>query len=319
MRAYLIWNPMAGQGDAQHALREAAEVLEAAGWSVRIRETVHAGDGTRLAREAVAGGADVAIAAGGDGTVNELVNGLVGSEVALGVLPLGTGNVWAKELGCPTWVPLGRHLYREAAQGLLEGSTRWVDVGRANGRHFLLWTGAGFDAQVTHEVEPLADMKRRLGLALYAVHAFSLAMSFGGTRCTVIIDGQRSRQRVLLAVVSNAKLYGGGLVQLAPTACVDDGLLDVFIFRGQGTAATYRHFFSVLAQQHMRDPQVKHYRARRIEIYPDRPQAVQLDGDAYGQTPLVVDVAERALKVLVPPTAPASLFSEPQPEKAPGG
>ncbi len=310
---------MAGQSDAQHALREAVEVLEAGRWSVRIRETVHAGDGTRLAQEAVASGADVAIAAGGDGTVNELVNGLVGTEVALGVLPLGTGNVWAKELGFPGWVPPYRHPLREAAQSLLDSDVRRVDVGRANGRHFLLWTGAGFDAQVTHEVEPLADMKRRLGLALYAVHAFSLAMSFAGTRCTVIIDGQRSRQRVLLAVVSNARRYGGGLFQLAPAACVDDGLLDVFIFRGQGTAATYRHFLSVLAQQHVRDPQVKHYRARRIEIYPDRPIAVQMDGDAFGQTPLVAEVEPRALKVLVPRTAPASLFSEPQAVKALGG
>lgn len=310
MRAFLIWNPMAGQRDVRRPLEDAVEVLEAAGWSVRVYETTHPGDGTRLARRAVEEGAQVAIAAGGDGTVNELANGLVGSDVALGVLPVGTGNVWAKGLGYPTWVPPYRHPLREAAQGLLESSVRRIDVGRANGRHFVLWTGAGFDAEVAHEVEPLIDMRRRVGNLLYAVSSLSLALSFVGTRSTLVTDGQVHRRRIVMVVISNVQLYGGGLFRLAPAACLDDGTFDVFVFRGRGTAATFHHFFSLLMQQHIGDPRLNHYRAGRVEIYPDRPLAVQVDGDAHGQTPLIVDVVPRGLKVLVPPSAPETLFQQ---------
>jgi len=135
MRVHLIWNPAAGQTrDVRRSLDEAIEVMEAAGWAVRLFATTHPGDGTRLAREAVAAGVQVALAAGGDGTVNELVNGLVGSQVALGVLPVGTGNVWAKELGFPSWVPPYRHPLREAAASLVDADICEVDLGCANGR-----------------------------------------------------------------------------------------------------------------------------------------------------------------------------------------
>ncbi len=308
MRAYLIWNPLAGQRDVRGPLEEAIELLEAAGWSIRLCETVQPGDGTRLAQRAVAEGADVVLACGGDGTVSELVNGVAGSDVALGVLPTGTGNVWAKELGIPGWLPALRNPLREAALGLIEARVRYVDIGRANGRHFLLWTGIGFDAQVAHEVEPLIEIRHRLGNVLYVVSGLSLAMSFVGTRSTLILDGQAMRRRVVMVVIANVKLYGGGLFRLAPDACVDDGYLDVYVFRGQGTAATFKHFVYLLTQYRWPDPQMSYHRVRRIEIRTDRPMAVHLDGEAAGRTPLYVEVVPRALKVLVPPTAPETLF-----------
>jgi diacylglycerol kinase (ATP) len=311
MRAYLIWNPMAGQRPSQRPLEEAVDVLEAAGWSVRMFQASQLGDSTRLARQAVRDGVEVAIAAGGDGTVNAVANGLVGSDVAMAVLPLGTGNVWAKELGLPGWVPPYRHPVREAAQGLLGASVRQIDLGRANDCYFLLWVGVGFDAEVAHEVEPLMEMKRRLGNVLYAVSGLSLALSFAGTRSTLVVDGQPLRRRVVMVVISNIQLYGGGLFKLAPAAHLDDGHLDVFVFRGQGPLATFHHFFSVLTQYHMQDPQMNHYRARRIQVYPDQPLAIQVDGDPHGQTPLRVEVVPRALRVLVPASAPASLFQYP--------
>ncbi|MCL6431603.1 MAG: diacylglycerol kinase family lipid kinase [Anaerolineae bacterium] len=317
MRAYLIWNPMAGQRDVRNALEEAVEVLEGAGWSIRLYDTVHPGDGTRLARAAAEEGAQVALAAGGDGTVNEVVNGLVGTDVALGVLPVGTGNTWAKELGYPAWVPPYRHPLREAAQALAESSVHRVDVGRANGRYFLLWAGVGFDAEVAHEVESLIEMKRRLGLILYAVSGVSLALSFVGTRSTVVIDGRPFRRRVLMVAISNARLYGGGLFQLAPAAYIDDGRLDVFVFRGHGPTATFQHFFRLLTQYHMRDPSMDYYRARTVEIYTDRPMAVQVDGEPHGQTPLTAEVVPGALKILVPRSAPATIFQAPVPARAP--
>lgn len=311
MRADLIWNPMAGQRDAQQPLREAVEALEEGGWHVRVREAAHPSDCMGLARSAVAEGAGVVIAAGGDGTVNAVANALVGSRAALGVLPLGTGNVWAKQLGLPAWGLPMRHPVREAARGLLEASVRRVDVGRANGRYFLLWTGVGIDAQVAHEVEPLVELRHRLGNVLYAVTGLTVALSFTGTHSTVVLDNRIERRRVVLMIVANIQLYGGGLFQLAPAAYLDDGYLDVFLFRGQGLAATLHHLFSVLTRYHMRDPQMIYYRARTIDIYTDKPMAVQVDGEAAGETPLHVEVVPQALRVLVPPSTPSSLFLQP--------
>ncbi len=284
------------------------EVLARAGWGLRVFETVSPGDGTRLAQLAVEDGAQVVIAAGGDGTVNEVANGIVGTDVALGVLPVGTGNVWAKEMGYPGWTSPLRHPLKQAAQGLVEATVHTIDVGRANGQYFLLWVGVGFDAAVAHEVEPLIDVRRRLGNLLYAVSGLSMALNFVGTRSTVVVDDQVYRGRVLMVIITNVHLYGGGLFNLAPAARLDDGMLEVFLFRGHGTAATVRHFFSLLTQGHMHDPQLWHYRGSHIEIRPDRPLAVHVDGDACGQTPLVIDVLPRALRALVPPTAPDTLF-----------
>ncbi len=311
MRADLIWNPMAGQRDAQHPLREAIEVLEEGGWRVRLREAEHPGDCAGLAEQAVSEGAQVVIAAGGDGTVNAVANALAGSEAALGVLPVGTGNVWAKQLGLPAWSLPMRHPLREVAHGLLEASVRRVDLGRANGRYFLLWTGIGIDAEVAHEVEPLVELRHRLGNVLYAVTGLTVALNFAGTHSTVILDGHLERRRVVLMIVANVQLYGGGLFQLAPAAYLDDGYLDVFLFRGHGLAATVRHFVSVLTRYHMRDPQMVYYRARTIDIYTDKPMAVQVDGEAAGQTPLHVEVVPQALRVLVPPSASPGLFVQP--------
>jgi len=234
----------------------------------------------------------------------------VGSEVALGVLPLGTGNVWAKQMGFQTSALPYRRLLQESAQALLNSTVRSIDVGRANGRCFLLWTGIGIDAAVAHEVEPLVEWRHRVGNLLYAVTGLTVALNFVGTRSTLRIDDEVQRRRVVLVIIANAQLYGGGLVQLAPAACLDDGYLDVFVFRGQGPAATARHFLSLLTRYHMRDPQVSHHRARHIEIHTDKPLAVQIDGEAAGQTPLRIDVVHRALRVLVPPGAPSSLFRE---------
>ncbi len=311
MRAHLIWNPLAGQHITHQPLQEAIAALHDGGWSVSVFEVSRPGDGVELARQAVREGADVAIAAGGDGTVNSVANGLVGSGVALAVLPLGTGNVWAKQLGLPAWTFPYRRALRETAEGLLAATPRYIDVGTANGRYFLLWTGIGIDAEVAHEVEPLVELRQRLGNLLYAVSGLTVALNFVGTRSTLVIDGQVLRQRVVLVVIAKAQLYGGGLVQLAPAVCLDDGYFDVFVFRGHGTAAAFHHFFSLLARYHMRDPQVSYYRARRVEVYTDKPMAVQVDGEASGATPLHAQVVRRALKVLVPPSASPALFQQP--------
>jgi Sphingosine kinase and enzymes related to eukaryotic diacylglycerol kinase len=155
----MITNSSSVPRDVWRELKRVRRELAARGWSVEIETTRRAGEATTLAREAARAGLGAVWAAGGDGTVNEAVNGLVGTETVLGVLPVGTGNVWARQLHLPVYTLTHPFRLREAAVAQTEGRIRRVDVGRLNDRYFLLWTGIGFDAQITSGGSSRVDLQ----------------------------------------------------------------------------------------------------------------------------------------------------------------
>jgi len=307
MKARMIYNPTAGPRDARRALKRVRSHLKRRGWSVELQLTEKPGDATTLARAAAQAGCDVVIVAGGDGTVNEAVNGLVGTQTALGVLPVGTGNLWAKQLGIPTYTLANPLRLHEAADGLAEGPIHLVDVGEVNDRCFLCWAGIGLDAQVTAAMEPRQRRTKRLGVLPYAIAAVLVARDFQGVRARVSLDGNVVRGRTLLILVSNIQQYMG-ILNVAREARMDDGLLDVFVFKGLGFQYAVRHLLKIISQRYLRDPQVVHRQARRIEVWTEWAIPVQVDGDPIGTTPVTLKVVPRALRVLVPPSAPRSLF-----------
>jgi diacylglycerol kinase (ATP) len=307
MKAQIILNPSAGQRDRRRELEAAIAYLEDHGWQVTLRETQGPGEATTYARQAAAEGYDVVIAAGGDGTVSEVANGLAGSEVALGMFPIGTTNVWALQMGIPPFWPLRQHSLLEAAKVLAEGYTRRVDLGQVNGRYFLLWAGVGLDAKVTEEVELQA--KKRLGGLAFVIAGIVVVREFAGTKVQVTIDGCEVNRRAVLVVASNAQLYAG-IVRLATQARLDDGLLDVLIFKGQGFPAILRHIFSVLTKRHLRDPEVEYYQARRVEISAAKPLSVHADDEPFTTTPVEIGIVPGALRVVVPKALPPGLFTD---------
>jgi diacylglycerol kinase (ATP) len=308
MKARLIYNPTAGPRDVRRALSHARSFLRRHGWSVELQLTEKPGDALALARAAAQAGCDVAIAAGGDGTVNEAVNGLVGTQTALGVLPVGTGNMWAKQLGVPTYTLTNPLRLYEAAAGLAEGTIRSVDVGQVNNRYFLCWAGIGLDAQVTTEMEPRQRRTKRLGALPYAIAAILVARDFKGVRTRVSLDSSTVRGRTLLILVSNIKQYAG-VLSVAREARMDDGLLDVFVFKGLGFTYAVRHLLKLVSQRYLQDPQVIHRQVRHIEVQTEWAIPVQVDGDPIGTTPVTLKVVPLALRVLVPSSAPPGLFS----------
>ncbi len=310
MRAVIIHNPTSGTNDHRAALAAAIDSLRALNWQIETWETQRGGDATRLARAAATANWDAAFAVGGDGTVNEVLNGLLGSQTALGVLPLGTANVWALEMGLPL------HDMPRAAILQATAPARWVDVGIAQGgegteifgpRAFLLFSGAGFDAAIVREVETQRAVKRRWGKLFFVLVGFRQALAYRGRRVTVTIDGARYKRRILFAITSNAQLYAA-LFRVPPDARVDDGLLDVTLFHGDNALHTAWHFIRLGAGFFQQQPDIERLRGREIEIR-GAELPVHLDAEPVGATPLRIAVRPRALRVLVPETANRSLFA----------
>lgn len=300
MQTMLVFNPTAGQAETlERELEVAASVWREQGWRVVLEPTRAAGDGRRLARLAAEQGYHLVIAAGGDGTINEVINGLVGSQTALATLPLGTMNVWARELGLPLQP-------RAAATALLSWKPRPIDLGRAGEHYFLLMAGIGFDAAITAGVKP--DEKRRFGALAYVVRGIEEAFRIRGARTRITLDGRPFRGRVLMIVIGNSQLYGG-LVKITHRASIDDGLLDVCVIKGYNGLSALRRLGAILLRSYSQDPDIAYYRARTIEVTSRPRMPVQVDGDPIGMTPMTFEVVPGALLALLPPNLPEDLVA----------
>jgi diacylglycerol kinase (ATP) len=320
MKSTLIYNPRAGQGSGRRQVQAAARYLVDQGWRVTLHETAGPGDVARHARAAVAAADDVVIIVGGDGTVNGAANILAGTDVALGVLPMGTGNVLAAELGL---VGVPTMLHRPdpvaAARQLCRGSVRPVDLGRVEARtadgadvtrYFVLWAGVGFDAAITQTVETeLRQGKRLLGPWSFLIAGIDAALRYRGTWATVRFNATERRVRIMLVGVANIQLYAG-TVRIAPEARLDDGWLDAYIFEGHGLWRLLSHAVGLVLRRYRRDPRLDTRAVQRLVVETAEPLPVHVDGEPIGTTPLSLEVEPHALKLLVPAEAPARLFSE---------
>lgn len=307
MRAVIIHNPTSGMLDHHAALNAAAAGLRDLGWEITFSETQAGGDATRLARQAARQSTDVIFALGGDGTLNEVANGVLGTKTAVGVLPLGTANVWALEMGLPL-----DNLIR-AAQLQAAAPPRTIDVGIAQGngfspRAFLLSCGVGLDATVIKQVEQDRFNKRRFGKLFYLAVGLREALQFRGHSVRVKIDSITYRRRVILALTSNTQLYGA-MVRLPPHARVDDGLLDITLLHGDNAVHTLWHFIRLGAGFFHREPDIEHHRGRVISIHGDK-LPVHVDAEPIGTTPVQIRIRPNALRVLVPETANRTLFTQ---------
>jgi len=288
MRLKLIANPVAGRG-ARERVCAVAQQLRNLGHEVALVWTGRRGDARQLAAQAPQEGCDRLLVAGGDGTLNEALNGLVGSELPVAFLPLGTTNVLALELGLP------REL-SAAARLACAGEVAPVCLGRAGTEHFLLMAGVGFDGEAVRRVS--LPLKRRTGKFAYAVSALSAFLCAPGGR--IEVRDETGRRRIGYgAVVSNGRLYGGRFV-LNPQASIFADRLDVCLFLRPGRLALLSLALRVLSGGVPGPPLVEHFAARRLEFTGAR-LPVQLDGDDCGDLPLTIEVVPDAVRLVLSP------------------
>jgi YegS/Rv2252/BmrU family lipid kinase len=294
--AVLIFNPAAGKMLRDPGrLRPVLEALRGQGHAVREMPTAGPNQAAGLARRAIEEGADLILAAGGDGTINEVVEGIVGSRVPLGALPGGTANVLCMELG-------GSPSMRETARQFSGYEPMRIAVGRfTNGsghsRHFLLMAGAGLDARIIHHLD--AGVKRRFGKLAYWLGGFQ-AVTGVLPPLRVTVDGGGFEREVSFALVSRVRNYGGDLA-IAPSIHLSEPEFEVVLFEGRSVARYVPYLAAILTRRLPGTAGVTIRRARCVEFQAlADPVLAQVDGEAMGEIPARVEIVPDALTLLAP-------------------
>lgn len=290
-KCFVIFNP-AARGEKSQRLKKFLETKT--NGSVVLAPTQCAGDAHNLAAQAVAEKFPVIVAAGGDGTVNEVLNGIGTSGAALGVLPLGTVNVLARELAIPLNIP--------AAWAIIErGNVREIDLGRAESgsgiRYFAQLAGVGLDATAVKQAS--WELKKKIGPLSY-VWAGLKALSGPTVMVDVRVDHPGRSERGPAVLIGSGRFYGGSFA-VFPQARMNDGQLDVCVFEKGGYAAVIRYGQGVLRGAHVNYRDVKSFQADRfVCTTAGTPVPFEVDGELAGETPVTFSVLPRALRVVVP-------------------
>jgi diacylglycerol kinase (ATP) len=290
MRIIILLNPKAGRGKARFVLREALEVMQREGIEIDVQESREAQHLLALARRAAAEKPDAIVSLGGDGTHHYVVNGIVGSEIPLGIIPCGSGNDFAKGLGIPTQA-------RAAAEVLCAGNIRRVDLGRAGNLVYGCVAGAGFDSVVTRYANE--RVRRLRGSWAYAWSILRCLKSYRPEPLEIVSDVQEFSGEVTFAVVGNNVSYGGG-IHLTPRAKLDDGLLDVCIVPYLGKLELLRWVPRAYRGQHLRHPRIIYFQTRKVSLSTTSRLELFGDGEFMQELPATIEIVPRALPVIVP-------------------
>ena len=305
--ASLIYNPVAGRHPArrEREIQEAATVLREESIAVRLVRTSGPGTACEQARAAVEEGTDLVIVCGGDGTINEVVNGLVPGKTVLGILPGGTANIIAKELRLPHHpVRAARQLSRWGPRRIALGKAVWAcangrPVADEEHRLFLSVAGVGFDAHVVYQLS--AAFKMSLGVVAYGWEAIRQALRYRFPAFLCQAEGQE--RRATFAVVHRTKLYAGWF-HLAPTANLFESRFALCLFKSPRRERYFLYAAAAATRQHLRLRDVELMDARRI-VCTSEGQALirfELDGELVGTLPATFEIVPDALTLLVPRT-----------------
>jgi YegS/Rv2252/BmrU family lipid kinase len=296
-RALLVTNPAAAR-TGPVAVNAILSTLRGAGWEVEGRATVGPGDARRLAEYGVAEKVDVVAVFGGDGTTMQAAAALVGTDVVLGVIPGGTGNLLAGNLRIPASPA-------RAARALVRARPRVFDLGRmerpTGTQYFAVACGAGYDARVM--AGTLSEHKRRWGMAAYAATTLRLMSELRSTLHSITIDGIGYEAHAAMVLVANCGEVIPPFVKLGPGIAPDDGLLDVVVVRADNFGQSLRAVWDLLRLapgELGQNAYVSHVRCREVTVDTDRAQPVQLDGEPGGNTPFTVRVVPGAIRIMVP-------------------
>ena len=289
----LISNPTAKRA-SDRKIAQASRYLMSKGYKVEVLFTEKKGNAESLAREAIRELPSLIIAAGGDGTFNEVINGIAGSEIPMAILPLGTTNVLAKEIGIP-----------ENVEGAMEiavtGTTKTISLGKIAitrpsslvSRYFVLMAGIGFDGETVFGINE--TFKKISGKGAYIFSGLKVLPVFNPHELTFDIDGKTYSG--YSAIISKTAKYGGDF-KITPDARLTDPTLYICLFKGKKRLDVLRYVFGIATGSHLRFKDIEYLKAKRIQI--DGNAHIQIDGDYFGTTPAKIEVAPNTLRLIYP-------------------
>lgn len=299
--AKVIVNPVAGAGRTARLWPQIMDLFRGHGLRFEHDITEAPGHAIELAREAVANGYDMVVSVGGDGTINEIVNGLYAAgnihDALLGIVSTGTGSDYIRTIGAP-------RRYEEACRCFLEPRKLTVDLGvveySSNGqkveRLFVNFAGMGLDAEI---VRRTTQQFKALGsLLAYLLGAITTILVYRNKDITLVVDGEEMEKRVCTVVMNNGR-YGGGGMFTAPHASIDDGYFDVMMVGDINKPDLLCSLPRIYRGTHLTHPKVTMKKAREIEIRSAQPMQLQADGELLGQVPARFRILPSVLKVII--------------------
>ncbi|MFX3618781.1 MAG: diacylglycerol kinase [Sporolactobacillus sp.] len=291
-KARLIYNPTSGRELAKRNIAYILDRLEEAGYEASAYATKGKGDATKGARKAVKRKFDMVVAAGGDGTINEVINGLAEQEYRprLGVLPLGTTNDFARAVSIPRDIV-------KACDVLCGGYEMPIDIGKVNNRYFINIAGAGKLTELTYDVP--SKLKTMLGQMAYYIKGIEMLPSIRPTKVTIDYDDRTFTGNIMMFLVSNTNSVGG-FEKLAPEASLNDGLFDLIILKEANLAEFIRLASLATRGEHMKDQKVIYAQASRIRIHSEEKMQLNIDGEYGGDLPGEIVNLYQHLYLMVP-------------------
>lgn len=291
MKVFFVVNPTAGKG---HAIRKVPEIKAAMEHmddiEYDLRYTEKPGHASDIARTAAGEGYDIVFAVGGDGTVNEVVNGLVNTDAALAVLPCGSGNDFARSVEI-------KGDTGEIIRKVIGGTRKKIDVGRIDGRYFINIASAGFDAEVV-----LATQKAKKfllsGSPAYITGLISTIFTYKPRKVKINLHNEIIDDRIILMAVANGKYYGGGM-KAAPDAILDDGYFDVCIIRSMPKLKMLFLFPQFMKGRHKKFREVSFHRSDSVKIECENVLAVNVDGEVYTEKGAEFELIKNMLNIMV--------------------
>lgn len=289
-RYQFIVNPSAGQGNYKWVIHDIQKVLKRHSIYYDIIIPKYKGEATLLAKEA-SKNYDVVVAVGGDGTINGVVNGLVGTQSILGIIPVGTGNGFAREFSIPLNI-------KKACKILLDGELKWIDIGKAGEKFFLATAGLGFDALIAKFAGKMLGPFR--GMWLYFFAGMLIFNKYNPPLVKIKTDSDEIEIKPFVVAIANTRLYGGRAL-IAPDARPDDGFFDVCVVNIMKPRRILWNLPKLFRGTHTKLPEVKIYKSKNVSIQSSKPVPIHVDGEPIDScSEIQFAIIPKALRILTP-------------------
>ena len=288
MRFVFIVNPVADRGKAQQVWASLQEESKRLHENAKVIFTEYPGHAQDIASSILEADCDAVISVGGDGTIHEIVNGIAGRDIAIGIIPAGSGNDLARTLG------ISRD-HGQALRNLSIKKSKWIDIGIVGDRYFINIGGVGFDAEVVADMNN--NMRFLRGTAAYVASVIKKLFTFVPIELKISIDGEEMSKQVYICAVANGKYYGGGMM-LAPPAEVDDGKFDICILEDLSKFDFLRTFPGVFKGKHINHPKVKFYRGKEVVIEGPSHLSIHADGEIFGNLPAHFKILPESIRIV---------------------